>query len=48
MLKAKDADCLLDSQIPLYNEYEICHLDGFSIMTIDLMVNGGCKVQVAG
>ena len=39
---------LLDSQIPLYNECKFCHLDRFSLMTIDLMVNGGCKVQVAG
>ena len=45
----RDADCLLDSQIPLYNEYEFCHLDRFSFMTIDLMVmNGECKVQVTG
>ena len=44
----RDADCLLDSQIPLYNEYKFCHLDRFSFMTIDLMVNKGCKVEVAG
>ena len=44
----RDADCLLDSQIPLYNECEFCHLDRFSFLMIDLMVNGGSKVQVAG
>ena len=44
----RDADCLLDSQMPLYNEYEFCLMDWFSFMTIDMMVNGWCKVQVAG